>query len=120
MAKERHDEVIYYDNGTQHGQVYQFFCCPIYGKITSKRVIYTEPNPQDVCFLPECITSFWCQKVETMDYRLIDDISVEQSCFDFVKQTGTIVLHIRGSTDVSIISQERNRLLSAIRDRDLV
>lgn len=104
-ALERHDEVIYYDATEQHGRLYELCCCPPMAKITNKRVIYTVPNPQDVCCLPDCITSFWCKRVETMDYRLIDDISVEQTCGDFMSQTGTMVMHIRGSNDVSILNE---------------
>ena len=76
----RHDEFVYYDAAREHSRLYQLCCCPSYGKITSKRIIYSAPNPIDLGIpcIPDAVTGCWCKKIETMDYRLIDDVSVEQ------------------------------------------
>jgi len=119
-ALERHDEFVFYDASKEHGKCYQLFCCPQFGKITSRRIIYTQPNPQQFCCLPECLTSLWCKRVETMDYRLIDDVSVDQTCYEWMTGAGTIIVHCHGSHDTSIIADERNRLVEALQSRDLI
>lgn len=119
---ERHDEFVYYDAAREHGRMYQLLCCPSYGKITSKRIIYSAPNPVDLGIpcIPEWVTGCWCKKIETMDYRLIDDVSVEQTFMDFISGSGTVKVHCHGSSDPSIIAEERKRLVEALQERDLV
>jgi len=119
-ALERHDEFVYYDSFKEHSRCYSLCCCPSYGKITSRRIIYSQPNPMDIACLPECCTGCWCKRSETMDYRLIDDVSVEQGCLDFLTGAGTIIVHCKGSLDASIISEERERLVKALQANDLV
>lgn len=125
-AVERHDEFVYYDAAREHSRCYQICCCPNYGKITSRRIIYSEPNPitADSCIccptsVLNAVTGCWCKKIETMDYRLIDDVSVEQSCLDFATGAGTIVVHCHGSTDQSIRAGERERLVLALQERNI-
>ena len=84
---------------------------PHSGKITSRRIIYSQPNPMDIMCLPECCAACWCKRCETMDYRLIDDVSVEQGCADFMTGAGTIIVHCKGSLDTSIVAEERERLV---------
>jgi len=122
-AVERHDEFVYYDAGKEHGRLYTWLCCPSYGKITSRRIMYSAParmaNWMLFC-VPKCITDLCCKKVESMDYRLIDDVTVEQNCCDIIMGTGSVVMHCRGSSDTSIILEERERLVKALLARDLV
>jgi len=119
-AMERHDEFVYYDSFKEHSRAFTLCCCPSYGKITSRRIIYSQPNPMDIACLPTWLTGWWCKRAETMDYRLIDDVSVEQSCSDFFSGAGTIIVHIKGSHDTSIITEERERLVRALQTRDLI
>jgi len=55
-----------------------------------------------------------------MDYRLIDDVSVEQDCSDFITGAGALKVHCSGSSDPSIIAEERKRLVEGLQTRDLV
>lgn len=123
---EKHQEYVYYDAGIQQGFLYRLLCCPHFGKITSERVIYSE----DVALLPgvegfftqlyHYVVHFWHKKVESMDYDMVLDVSVEQSCTQFLTDTGTVVLHCEGLLDVSMIKDERERLIRSIDSKDEV
>ena len=78
---------VYYDAGIQQGCFYRFLCCPHFGKITSERVIYSEYPKLDTSFnrnvclrVFDFLLYFWNKKVESMDYDLVLDVSVQQSC----------------------------------------
>merc|ERR1712166_84539 len=122
-AVERHDEFVYYDAGKEHGRLYTLLCCPSFGKITSRRIMYSAPQNMAhwmyYC-IPTCLSDTCCKKVETMDYKLIDDVTVEQNCCDVLMGTGSIIMHCRGSYDTSIVLEERERLMKALQARDLV
>ena len=56
-------------------------------------MIYSQQTSGSKCCLPACLTATYCGKQETIDLSMIADVSVEQSCWDFFRGTGTVVLH---------------------------
>ncbi len=46
------------------------------------------------------------------------DVAVEQSCSQYLTDTGTVILHCDSAGDISAQKQERERLIEAIETRD--
>ncbi|GAB5358962.1 hypothetical protein AAMO2058_000504100 [Amorphochlora amoebiformis] len=119
---ERHDEFVYYDGATEQGFCYRLLLCPHFGKITSERIIYsTEGERYWECSckgLWSIITACWSKQVEQMDYDMVLDVSVEQSCTQTCLGIGTVVLHCESVADVSMIKEERRRLTDALNAED--
>lgn len=120
--EERHKEYIYYDAATEQGCIYKLLCCPHFGKITSERIIYSAHNrPKLKCNLKSIlgyIFSFWRKKVDQIDYDLVLDVGVEQSCSQFLTNTGTVIIHCSAREDVSVVQDEREKLTLAIESED--
>ena len=139
---ERHNEVIYYDAGRTQSGLYKILCCPHFGKITSERIIYSRNKPwtwdwwcpDTICWIPcgcvwrnagwfptqeavySILCSVWTKEVESLDYDLVMDVSVEQECTEFCCNTGTVVIHTAANADVSIIKDMNVRLVEALND----
>ena len=47
------------------------------------------------------------KKVESLDYDLVLDVSVDQSCHEYLTDTGTVILHCEAAGDVSTMKDER-------------
>jgi len=113
---EKHEEHIYYDAEQSQSCCFKFCCCPHYGKITSERVIYSAvPDSMrcccGLCSLPACFN----RKVESLDIEHVLDVGVRQSCRDALfSDTGDVLLHIVGGADVSIMKDERDKLLTIL------
>ena len=113
-AIERHDEVVYYDAGRSHSRFYRLLMCGHYGKLTSKRVIYSaRPAPDGTIF--GWVQSFWGKQVETVDYSAITDVSVTQTCSEYLSDVGRVTLHLNASFDDSMVLEERNRCMLALK-----
>jgi hypothetical protein len=142
-AMERHDEVIYYDAGREQTFLYRIFCCPHFGKITTKRIIYSRSKPPTyeywypfkkyccACWLSWCVctekfkfwkfitvytyfTSCFVKEVESLDYDLVMDVSVEQKCAQFLSDEGTVVIHCAANSDTSIVKDEKIKIVEAL------
>mmetsp|Transcript_8577 Transcript_8577/g.15851 ORF Transcript_8577/g.15851 Transcript_8577/m.15851 type:complete len:389 (+) Transcript_8577:224-1390(+) len=119
---ERHDEFVYYDGAREQGFCYRLICCPHFGKITSERVIYSHDGEKywECTFrgFKSILTSCWTKQVEQMDYDLVLDVTVEQTCKQMCLGVGTVVLHCESAADVSMVKEERKRLMQALHDED--
>jgi hypothetical protein len=62
--------------------------------------------------------SRWEKKVEQIDYDTVVDAGVEQNCLDFLTDTGTVVIYCCATADVSIISDQHEKLINAMQSRD--
>jgi hypothetical protein len=60
--------------------------------------------------------SCWTKEVESMDYDLVMDVSVEQQCQSFCSNTGTVIIHCAANADVSIIKDMNVQLVRALND----
>eukprot|EP00937_MAST-01D_sp_MAST-1D-sp2_P006570 g6570.t1 len=103
-------EHVYYDAEDTHDCAYRTFCCPAYGKVTSQRVIYSEPAEGAGAALAACCCA---RELETLDYEKIYDMSVRQhgpcdACMD----SGTLVLHVSGG-DLSSLKRAHRQLFGA-------
>ena len=119
---EKHEEYVYYDASREQSCFYKFLCCPHYGKITSERILYSAPvqTNNEVSFA-NCLRKMlfpWNKKVEQLDYDYVVDAGVEQSCDQFLTNTGTVILYCSANADVSIVEDEREKLLEALEQRD--
>lgn len=120
--EEQHNEYVYYDAASSQGFIYKLLCMPHYGKITSERIIYSAHIPVDWSPTLQGLFSFvfyyWRKKVEQIDYDLVLDVGVEQSCNQYLTDTGSIILHVSAKNDVSVVSDEREKLTKAIELKD--
>ena len=120
--EEKHKEYIYYDAATEQGLIYRLLCCPHFGKITSERIIYSAHIPPTWDWSYKGITSvifyFWRKKVDQVDYDLVLDVGVEQSCNQYLTNVGTVVIHCSTRDDVSVVRDERDKLTRAIEGRN--
>lgn len=123
-AIERHDEFVYYDAAVSHGKCMNLFCCLHWGKITTERIVYSTraPWPAFSC----CSKDWWwrmtcgryARKTDTIDYDLVLDVSVEQSCLQKLLGHGTVIMHCEAAMDVSMIKDERDRIVRALQKQD--
>jgi len=113
QAMERHDEFVYYDTGRSNSRWYNCLCCPLYTKITSRRLSFSSPNPpKEVpcggCCCPsvlcDTILGMWFKRTHNVNYKRVVDVGVEQTCHDFIYDTGTIVAHCRTPSGVKHVS----------------
>ena len=120
--EEQHNEYVYYDAASSQGFLYKLLCMPHYGKITSERIIYSAHIPVNWSLTLEGLFSFifyyWRKKVEQIDYDLVLDVGVEQGCHQYLTDTGSIILHVSAKNDVSVVSDEREKLTRAIEGKD--
>ena len=101
------------------GRCYRLFCCPHYGKITSERVIYSRVMGDDFnLFKPKTWLDFftrcWNHEVQSLDYDHIYDVSVDQRFHEVCTDTGTVIIHIKGSADASTHKEQRAVLVEAL------
>ena len=108
---------------------------PTDGKITSERIIYSANPSWPAGKVSCCAPSTWSRccsfqflrrlccgamerDVQALDYDLIFDISVFQSFYQCVCNTGTIVLHCEAAMDVSMQKSERKRIILAMQNEN--
>jgi len=124
MRLQAHQEFVYYDASTAQSTFFKLLCCPHYGKITSERVIYSEKVlfPKFSCsceYLKKVVAYPWAKKVHSMDVEHVTDVTVEQSCTEYLSNSGTILLSVNGAADASAVDGARTRLLEAMEAREL-
>ena len=122
---ERHDEFVYYDAARAQSRCYRIFCCSHYGKITSERIIYSnfmQPGPfkrgERCKWFLRYLQGFFVKDVESLDYDYVLDVSVDQSCFEQISNVGNIQLHCEAGSDLSVIKDERARIVRALKAQD--
>lgn len=142
---EKHVEYVYYDASREQSCLYKFLCCPHYGfnlfslwirhlhmiinnlsfflgKITSERILYSAPvKVNNEWSFTNCFRKIffpWNKKVEQLDYDYVVDVGVDQGCDQYLTNTGTVILYCSANADISIIEDERERLLEALEEQD--
>jgi ABC-type nickel/cobalt efflux system permease component RcnA len=126
---ERHEELVYYDAGREQSAIYKLFCHPHYGKITSERIIYSASVESFRSFwnsdnftlwgLWKKLFFFWEKRVEQLTYNCLLDASVEQTCDQFLTDTGTLVIYCQAEADTSVIERYCDSLFYTLLKKQL-
>ena len=102
-------EYVYYDSAEQRDCLYKAACCPAYGKVTTKRILYSDGAPGGCG--PCC--GLRGRDLETMDYERIFDVTVQQrGACDALLDSGTLVLHVSGG-DLSSLKHDHRLMFTA-------
>jgi hypothetical protein len=102
-------EYVYYDAAEQRDCLYKAACCPAYGKVTTKRILYSDGAPGGCG--PCC--GLRGRDLETMDYERIFDVTVQQrGACDALLDSGTLVLHVSGG-DLSSLKHDHRLMFTA-------
>ena len=64
------------------------------------------------------LPGFFVKDVESLDYDYVLDVSVDQSCFEQIGNVGNIQLHCEAGSDLSVIKDERARIVRALKAQD--